>query len=78
MFPKLLLKDIDSILRKFLWSGPDMRTTANVAWSEVCLPKKEGGLGIPNIFDCNMARHLWDLASKMDSLYGEMVSHLHA
>lgn len=25
------------------------------------MPKKEGGLRIPNIFDCTMARHLWDL-----------------
>lgn len=56
MLPKKLMKEIDVIMRKFLWGGADLRkTNAKVAWPEVCLPKKNGGLGIPNIFDSNKA-----------------------
>lgn len=46
------------------------RTAAKVAWADACVPKCEGGLGIPDIFTCNkanMAKHLWDLARKKDS-----------
>lgn len=48
-------------------------TNANkVAWADICLPKGEGGLGIPNIMESNkayMARHIWNLARKKDSLW---------
>lgn len=39
---------------------------------DVCLHKNEGGLGIPNIMEsykANMAKHIWDLASKKDTLW---------
>lgn len=41
-----------------------------MAWCDVCLPKKEGGLGIPNITSVNKAYGsiFWDLASK-DTLW---------
>ena len=56
ILPKQVIKDIDSILRKFFWSGPDLaKKTGHVAWVDVCMPKKEGGLGIPNIHVCNKA-----------------------
>lgn len=73
VLPKKILKDVDAILRKFLWSGTAMRrVTAKVAWGDICLPKKEGGLGIPNIYvvnKANIVKHLWDLARKKDSLW---------
>lgn len=48
--PKGVLKD-DCILRKILRSSVEMRrAAAKVAWSEIVLPKKEGGLHVPNIF----------------------------
>lgn len=51
VLPKGVLKDIDAILRRFLWGGAELkRTAAKVAWKEVCLPKTGGGLGIPNVF----------------------------
>lgn len=44
MLPKGVLKDIDAILRKLLLGGTEMgRSTAKVAWVDVCLPKFEGG-----------------------------------
>ena len=44
-----------------------MGLRTKVALSEVCCPKKEGGLGIRSFFYCNkasMIRHLWNIASK--------------
>lgn len=41
--------------------------------------KKEGGLGIKNVYVWNkacMVRHLWDITRKKDSV-GEMVSYIH-
>ena len=50
ILPKKILKDVDAILRRFVWSGSEMKKTgAKVAWTDVCCPKKEGGLGIKNI-----------------------------
>jgi len=41
-------------MKSFLWSGSDMRTTgAKVVWDQVCLLKKEGGLGIKRIPEWN-------------------------
>ena len=60
-------------LRAFLWAGVSTRkVTVKVAWNDICLPKDEGGLGIPNIIVANrayMAKHIWDLASKKDTLW---------
>ena len=49
-----------------------VRSAAKVAWKDICLPKNEGGLCIPNIVTTNkalMTKHLWDLANKKDSLW---------
>ena len=73
ILPKKVLKDIDDILRNFLWTGTNLRKSgAKVAWEEVCCPKNEGGLGIKSAVTWNkalMVRHLWDLARKKDSLW---------
>lgn len=47
VLPKGCLKRIESLCSKFLWSGNiDVRKGAKVAWSDVCLPKDEGGVGL--------------------------------
>jgi len=57
-------------MRSFLWSSSDMRTTkAKVAWDQVCLPKKEGGLGIKRITKWNkiaLLKHIWNLCNDSD------------
>jgi hypothetical protein len=44
-----------------------MRTTeAKVAWEQVCLPKKEGGIGIKRITKWNknaLLKHIWNLCN---------------
>lgn len=48
--PKKVIKTIVSLQRNFLWGGSEeKRKIAWVRWEKVCLPKKEGGLGIKNI-----------------------------
>ncbi|KAL9246169.1 hypothetical protein vseg_019738 [Gypsophila vaccaria] len=47
ILPKGVLERIEAIYRNFLWdSSADYRRVPLVAWSKVCKPKKEGGLGI--------------------------------
>lgn len=49
-------KDIDCVLRRFVWTGSEMKKTgAKVAWKDVRCPKEEGQLGIKNIVDWNKA-----------------------
>ncbi|GFS31692.1 RNA-binding KH domain-containing protein [Actinidia rufa] len=50
ILPKKVVKEVTSILRKFLLSGTELKSSgAKVAWDDICLPKAEGGLGIKNI-----------------------------
>ncbi|GJY33938.1 hypothetical protein Tco_0418407 [Tanacetum coccineum] len=45
---------------------------AKVAWADVCLPKKEGGLGLRSLEVFNLAlmtTHLWNIASNKESLW---------
>ena len=63
LLPGQVVKNVEQIMRSFLWSGSDMSTTrAKVAWDQVCLPRKEGGLGIKRIHrmeqDCLVETHL--------------------
>nr|GEW26151.1 hypothetical protein [Tanacetum cinerariifolium] len=47
VLPAQVLLDIEQIMRGFLWSHSSSRKgQAKVAWDVVCLPRKEGGLGI--------------------------------
>jgi len=44
LLPGQVIKNVEQIMKSFLWSGSDMRTTgAKVAWDQICLLKKEGG-----------------------------------
>ncbi|XP_071728526.1 uncharacterized protein [Rutidosis leptorrhynchoides] len=42
----MIIKDIEKILRGFLWCQGDLKKgKAKVKWNDVCVPKDEGGLG---------------------------------
>ncbi|VFQ94140.1 unnamed protein product [Cuscuta campestris] len=59
---------ITSHCRDFLWGSK----FAKVAWSDICKPKIEGGLGLKdagNWNDALLCKHLWNLAAKKDSLW---------
>ncbi|GAV86713.1 LOW QUALITY PROTEIN: zf-RVT domain-containing protein, partial [Cephalotus follicularis] len=45
-----VIKQCESIIRSFLWFGlGDVTKVGKVAWSKLCRPKAEGGLGIKNL-----------------------------
>ena len=63
--PKKILKVIEQKFRSFLWNGVEGSSKGSkIAWSDICIPKKEGGLGINDLFLWNkalMIRHIWNL-----------------
>jgi mannosylglycoprotein endo-beta-mannosidase len=41
ILPKAVIKQVEGILRAFLWSGSELNSKgAKIAWNQVCLPKK--------------------------------------
>ncbi|GJX54328.1 hypothetical protein Tco_0282697, partial [Tanacetum coccineum] len=72
ILPSCILLDIEQLMRGFLWCQGNMRRgKAKVAWEVVCVPKKEGGLGLRKIELFNkalMISHIWNLLSRKDSL----------
>jgi len=54
ILPKRVLKELQSILSAFLWKGPSLaRFGARVAWSTICHPLEEGGLGVKDLVEWN-------------------------
>uniref|UniRef100_A0A6N2M2M8 Reverse transcriptase domain-containing protein n=1 Tax=Salix viminalis TaxID=40686 RepID=A0A6N2M2M8_SALVM len=65
ILPDFISKKIESMLSAFLWKGSSLQTTgAKVAWSSLCYPKAEGGLGLKRVKIWNraaMTKHIWHL-----------------
>ena len=65
ILPKKILKQVDRILRNFLWTGPDLsHRGAKVAWENITYPKSEGGLGIKKLESWNKAcilKNIWNI-----------------
>lgn len=62
--PPWAREEIDSICRKFLWTGTEgsVRGKCMVAWPVVCRPTDLGGLGVPDLHLTGIAlqaRWLW-------------------
>lgn len=52
--PTKCIKEIESLFSDFLSYGPDLNSRkAKIAWTEVCKPKHEGGLGIRLLSETN-------------------------
>ncbi|KAF6152725.1 hypothetical protein GIB67_021385 [Kingdonia uniflora] len=55
-WPRSLIKEGDSIISNFIWTGdPSRRKGITVKWEKVCKPLKEGGLGIRSLKEVNDA-----------------------
>lgn len=49
---------------------------AAVSWTQICRPKQEGGLGLPNLRDVNLAllaKLLWKLISCPESFSSQLL-----
>jgi len=79
--PHAVIKQIICLCRNFLWTGNSCRSKAAlVAWKTVCLPKNEGGLGLLDIQvsnNCFIAKHLWNIHLKQDSIWIKWIHHFY-
>lgn len=72
--------NIQSLLTRFLWKGNiNHKGGSKVAWSTICLPREERGLGLKNMIDWNKAQimhHLIQVISNSDTLWATWVRRL--
>ncbi|KAK3189469.1 hypothetical protein Dsin_029030 [Dipteronia sinensis] len=70
--PSKVLRNIEQKLCSFLWKGVDENCEGGkVAWSDICLPKNEGGLGINDLISWNKAltiQYTWNLVHGSNNL----------
>lgn len=68
-----LSKSTKLICNAFLWHGHDENAKgARVSWDSVCKTKSEGGLGLQDLSNWNLAcvlRNLWDIITSAGSLW---------
>jgi len=72
ILPKKVIRLLEQKFNIFLWNGKDEKARAKVAWEKVCLPKREGGLGIKRlaVWNCvSILNHIWSLFSRSRSLW---------
>lgn len=49
-FPVFVIRELDSLSRRFLWgAGEGEQKFHPVKWEVACTPKDEGGLGLPSL-----------------------------
>jgi len=60
-----------------LWGGSEAyKKVPYIAWDNICIPKRNGGLGVKNIGLWNMAciaKLVWDIANKKDTLWVQWI-----
>ena len=68
-----IIHDIEQLMCCFLWCQGEMnRGRAKVSWDDLCLPKKEGGLGVRKLEKFNvalMSSHVWKILTYKETLW---------
>ncbi|KAL0284166.1 UNVERIFIED_CONTAM: putative ribonuclease H protein [Sesamum radiatum] len=81
ILPKGVIRAVEKKMRNFLWKGNSVVGYPKVAWSDVCRPIEEGGLGIRDILALNkalMSRHLWNvIQNNQSSIWVKWITHTH-
>ncbi|KAL0298203.1 UNVERIFIED_CONTAM: putative ribonuclease H protein, partial [Sesamum calycinum] len=81
ILPKGIIRAVEKRMRHFLWKGNSAVGYPKVAWSAVCRPVEEGGLGIRDILALNkalMSRHLWKVIQRnQSSIWVQWITHTH-
>ncbi|KAJ4788737.1 RNA-directed DNA polymerase (reverse transcriptase)-related family protein [Rhynchospora pubera] len=71
--PKIIIKQMDSLLARFFWGKPaEGRYMAPLAWKNICKPVDEGGLGIRdlNIFgEALFMKLVWETISDENKMW---------
>lgn len=77
--PETVVLQIARICRNFLWTGNVQKShSALVAWKSICMPRREGGLGLFGIKARNqsfLVKHIWDIHRGADSLWINWIHH---
>ncbi|KAG7578526.1 Reverse transcriptase domain [Arabidopsis thaliana x Arabidopsis arenosa] len=75
--PGKCMKEVEKLCSAFLWSGPELKThIAKLGWQTVCLPRREGGLGLRPLKETNTVcglKLIWRLLAAKTSLWGQWV-----
>ncbi|XP_074303988.1 uncharacterized protein LOC141638473 [Silene latifolia] len=81
ILPKGVLDRVDAICRNFLWEGSTEYSKApRIAWTNVCVPKKEGGLGLKQSVVWNaslVGKLVWWIVAKQDTLWVQWIHHVY-
>lgn len=73
--PLYLIRSLESAITNFWWSGGGKRKAAWTSWSDLCKPKKCGGLSFRDIRSFNLAllaKQSWRLLQFPDSLMSKV------
>lgn len=73
--PLYLIRSLESAITKFWWSGGGKRKAAWTSWSDLCKPKKCGGLSFRDLRSFNLAllaKQSWRLLQFPDSLMSKV------
>jgi len=75
--PASISGQLEKIMRDFPWATNEVETGFHwVKWDDVCLPKREGGLGIRSLRDMNKAlkvKWLWRFAREENTLWKDLL-----
>uniref|UniRef100_A0A803P8A0 Reverse transcriptase domain-containing protein n=1 Tax=Cannabis sativa TaxID=3483 RepID=A0A803P8A0_CANSA len=75
--PKMVLKELEKMMRDFFWEGGDLAGGDHlVAWDEVCKPRAEGGLAIGRLEMRNkglLMKWLWRFPLESNSLWHKVI-----
>ncbi|KAK4382248.1 hypothetical protein Sango_2890200 [Sesamum angolense] len=81
ILPKGVIRAVEKRMRHFLWKGNSAVGYPKVAWSDMCRPMEEGGLGIQDILALKkalMSRHIWNvIQSNQSSIWVQWIAHTH-
>ena len=73
ILPAGIIHDIEQLMCGFLWCQGEMkRGRAKVSWDDLCLPKKEGGLGVRKLEKFTvalMSSHIWKILTHKETLW---------
>nr|KAJ0221413.1 hypothetical protein LSAT_V11C200101220 [Lactuca sativa] len=77
LIPMSVIKEIEKMMKNFLWNHDESKKgRAKVAWSAICKPVANGGLGLRSLRMWNKAilsKRIWMILSDVDSLWVKWV-----